>query len=298
MASENLILDTYKKGTEDKRVNEVFGEQREMANLRQVANKFSNSRSYWIDKFKPMLGSFVAAAIADVINGLKMTKQFFTVKGYRVGAFDTIFKNAGFTKTSMTSGKDYTNVASVAHLYGATGILGMGASLLGLATHQFKNKWLDWFMGSLANFIPAVGIIAAARNVKQDQHGHMRLFTDTVGREGTFDPEKAGWWQLMGGQIMAASSFLQNHAFGVVLQMFGLGAYYKGISQEFNPVLEMGAVNTLRKEQKYAEASTDLTKTADIIDHTQRFFGRGKYEFDTRSQNVALAQAPAKTLAV
>jgi hypothetical protein len=296
MASENLILDTYKKGTEEKRVKEVFGDQHEMANLRQVANKFANSRSYWIDKFKPMFGSFVAAGIADVINGLKMTKQFFTVKGYRVGALQSLYKNAGFTKTSMTSGKDYTNVASAAHLYGATGILGMGVSMLSMLTHKFKNRWVDWFMGSLASFIPTIGIIAAARNVKQDQHGHMRLFTDTVGREAKFDPEKAGWWQLMGGQIMALSSFLQDHAFGVVLQMFGLGAYYKGISQEFNPVLEMGAVNTLRKEQKYAEASTDLTKTADIIDHTQQFFGRGKYaqEFNARSQNVALAKAQPK----
>jgi hypothetical protein len=199
----------------------------------------------------------------------------------------------------MTSGKDYTNVASAAHLYGTTGILGMAASLLTMVTHKFNNKWLDWFMVGLANFIPTLGIIGAARNVKQDQHGHMRLFTDTVGREGKFDPEKAGWWQLIGGQLMAASSFLLQHPFGVVLQMFGLGAYYKGISQEFNPVLEMGAVNTLRKEQKYAEASADH-KTADIIDHTQKFFSRGKYapEFDTRSQNVALAQAPAKTLAV
>ena len=285
MASENLILDTYKKGTEEKRVKEVFGDQYDnKANLRQAANKFSIARSYWIDKFKPMFGEFISMGIADVINGLKMTWEFFAVKGYRHGALTSLWKNAGFTKTSMTSGKDYTSVASAAHLYSATGILGMGTSLLSMVTHKLNNKWLDWLMGSLASFIPTIGVIAAARNVKQDQHGHIRLFTDTVGREAKFDPEKAGWWQLVGGQIMAVSSFLQGHAFGSVLQLFGLGAYYKGISQEFNPVSEMGAVNTLRKEQKYAEASADH-KTADIIEHTQQFFNRAK--------NVSLAKAVA-----
>ncbi len=296
MTAENTILDNYKKGTEAEKVKEIFGSQEKMSNLRQVANGFAISRSAWIEKFKPFTGQFIAETISDVIQGLKMTAQFFTVKGYRHGVAQILFKNAGFTKTSMTSGKDYTNVASVSHLYATSGILGLAASLLSIVTHKLNNKWLDWFTVGLANFIPTIGIVGAARNVKQDQHGHIRLFTDVVGRTGKFDPETAGWWQLVGGQMMAVSSWLLQHPFGVVLQMFGLGSYLKGIAQEFNPIQEMGAINTLRTQQEYAEASNDLNKTAETIDHTQKFFERGKYTtvvtpVDTRSQHAALAKA-------
>ena len=302
MTAENTILDNYKKGTEEKKVAEIFGDQKEMSNLRQVANGFAKSRSAWIEKIKPITGQFIAETISDVIQGLKMTGQFFTVKGYRHGALKTLFKNSGFTKTSMTSGKDYTNVASVSHLYATSGILGLAASLVSIVTHKLNNKWLDWFTVGLANFIPTIGIVGAARNVKQDQHGHIRLFTDVVGRRGRFDPETAGKWQLIGGQLMAISSWLLQHPFGVVLQMFGLGAYLKGISQEFNPIQEMGAINTLRNQQEYADASIDLNKSPDTIDAVQKFFARGKYdvnakatkEFDARSQSVVLAKAQSK----
>lgn len=301
MTAENTILDKYKKGTEEKRVKDVFGDQHEMSDLQKVANGFAISRSNWIEKFKPFTGQFIAETISDVVQGLKMTYQFLTVRGYREGVKEILFKNSGFTKTSMTSGKDYTNVASVSHLYATSGILGLAASLLSIVTHKLNNKWLDWFTVGLANFIPTIGIVGAARNVKQDAHGHIRLFTDVVGRTGKFDPETAGWWQVVGGQIMAVSSWLLQHPFGVVMQMFGLGSYLKGIAQEFNPIQEMGAINTLRGQQEYAEASTDLNKAADIINSTQYFFNRGKHsqqaEFDARSKQVELAK-PAKTAAI
>ncbi|MDD9898366.1 MAG: hypothetical protein OXU45_05120 [Candidatus Melainabacteria bacterium] len=287
ISAENLVLDNYKKGTEEE-VKQAFGDKNDShSSIRECAGNFAETRSNWITKLSPMMGSFLAETVADFVNGLKMTWEFLTVKGYRKGAFETMFRNAGLTKTSMTSGKDYTNVASVSHVYAASGIFAMASSFFSMFTHKLNLAWLDTAMVALGNLIPTFGMMAAARNVEQDQHGHMRLFTDVIGRTGKFDPEKAGVWQRLGVWGMALGSLALNNTVGQLLQMVGLGAYTKGIGHEFNPVLEMGAVNTLRKNGRYAKADADLEKSPETINFVKQYFGREAQ----RGKQEALAQA-------
>lgn len=295
ISAENLILDEYKKDEQGsiEHVKQTFGNDYDKyADLKPVAQEIVESRSHWIKRLKPIMGQFLAETVADVLQGGKMTWQFLTVKGFRKGWFSNMFGKSGLTKVSMTSGKPYTNVASVSHLYSASGMFAFSASMLSLLTHPLKLKWLETTLTALGNLIPTFGMMAAARNVEQDQHGYIRLFKDVVGRAAKFDPEKAGLWQRIGSWGMAAGSLFLNTNIGQLLQMTGLGAYTKGIGQEFNAVLEMGAVNTLRKQGEYADAKADLNKPKHIRDFVQSYFGRGNSKpVDPRSQQQALAQA-------
>ena len=297
--AENVILDKYKAGTE-KEVEAAFGDQKEFSNIRDVGEKFTKSRTAWIMKCKPFMGQLLAETVADVVQGLKMTYQWLTVKGYRKGSVSSFFTKSGLTKTSMTSGKDYTNVASVSHQYSASGMFAIAATMLSAATHKLKIPGLDYGLTAIANILPTFGMMTAARHVEQDAHGHMRLFTDTEGRQGQFNPESAGWWQRIGVWGQALGGLFHKSTIGQLGIYAGLGAYLQGISKEFNPILELGAINTKRKTAakgerftSYFDSSNDFKKPQHIVEHTKKFYGRDK-EFSSKAAEVKRAHEAPK----
>lgn len=286
--AENTILDGFKKGTEAD-VKKVFGEAdfKKYGNLRPLAAELTNARTANIKRLKPMMGEFLATALADVKQGLDMAGQFLKVKGFRHGFLTSLFKNSGVTKTSMTSGKDYTNVASVGHAYAASGVLATGLSFLSLALHKAKKEspLLENVLTSVETIASTFGMVTAARHVEQDAHGYPRQFTDTQGRQVQFNPEKSGFLQRLGAQAMAASSLFLGTSVGKDLLTTAVGLNLMGVGEELNPTLEMGAISQKRKEQKYANDSWDMKlKPKEIIEFVKA--NRGEAANDS---NIAAA---------
>lgn len=258
---ENTILDTFKKGTEAE-VKKIFGEEdfKKYGNLRPIAAELTNRRADTVKALKPFMGEFLATAAADLKQGVEMAGQFVKVKGFRHGFLTSLFKNSGVTKTSQTSGMDYTNVASVGHAYAASGMLATGLSAVSIALHDFKkdNKVIEAVLNTAETLASTFGMVTAARHVEQKAQGYPEMFTDVAGRQVNINPKQAGMWQKFGSQMMAAASLLQATPLGQVLVSSSLGPYLFGVGMQSDADLEMGAINARRQAQKYTNDQWDM----------------------------------------
>jgi hypothetical protein len=258
---ENTILDTFKKGSEAD-VKKIFGEEdfKKYGNLRPVAAELTNKRADMVKKLKPFMGEFFATAVADLKQGTEMAAQFVKVKGFRHGFLGSLFKNTGVTKTSQTSGMDYTNVASVGHAYAASGMIATGLSAVSIFLHGIKpdTKALETVLNSVETLASTFGMVTAARHVEQKAQGYPEMFTDVAGRQVKINPKEAGMWQKIGAQMMAVSSLLMGTPIGQILVSSSLGPYLLGVGKQADADLEMGAINALRQAKKYTNDDWDM----------------------------------------
>lgn len=258
---ENTILDDFKKGTKHD-VQQIFGEKdfKNYGNLRPVAAELTNKRADTVKQLKPFMGEFFATAVADLKQGLEMAAQFIKVKGFRHGFLGSLFKNSGVTKTSQTSGMDYTNVASVGHAYAASGMIATGLSAVSIFLHGLKkdNKVLETVLNSVETLASTFGMVTAARHVEQKAQGYPEMFTDVAGRQVKINPQEAGMWQKIGAQMMAASSLFMGTPIGQLLVSSSLGPYLLGVGKQAGADLEMGAINALRQAKKYTDDNWDM----------------------------------------
>ncbi|MFM7458478.1 MAG: hypothetical protein ACKO3R_07455 [bacterium] len=270
---ENTILDTFKKGTEAE-VKKVFGEEdfKNYGNLRPVAAELTNKRADTVKKLKPFMGEFFATAVADLKQGLEMAGQFVQVKGFRHGFLTSLVKNSGVTKTSQTSGMDYTNVASVGHAYAASGMIATGLSAVSIALHDLKkdNKVIETVLNTAETLASTFGMVTAARHVEQKAQGYPEMFTDVAGRQVNINPKQAGMWQKIGSQMMAAASLLQATPLGQLLVSSSLGPYLFGVGMQADADLEMGAINARRQAQKYTNDDWDMKQKPREVIHSVR----------------------------
>jgi hypothetical protein len=292
---ENTILDTFKKGSEAD-VKKIFGEEdfKQYGNLRPLAADLTNKRADVVKKLKPFMGEFFATAVADLKQGTEMAAQFLKVKGFRHGFLGSLFKNTGVTKTSQTSGMDYTNVASVGHAYAASGMIATGLSAVSVFLHGIKpnTKALEMVLNSVETLASTFGMVTAARHVEQKAQGYPEMFTDVAGRQVKINPKEAGMWQKIGAQMMAASSLFMGTPIGQLLVSSSLGPYLLGVGMQANADLEMGAINALRQAGRYTTDHWDKDhKPLEVIHHVKASRDAANNIVPTQTNNANLRQA-------
>lgn len=291
---ENTILDTFKKGSEAD-VKRIFGEKdfEKYGNLRPLAADLTNKRADVVKKLKPFMGEFFATAVADLKQGTEMAAQFLKVKGFRHGFLGSLFKNSGVTKTSQTSGMDYTNVASVGHAYAASGMIATGLSAVSVFLHGIKpnTKALEMVLNSVETLASTFGMVTAARHVEQKAQGYPEMFTDVAGRQVKINPKEAGMWQKIGAQMMAASSLFMGTPIGQLLVSSSLGPYLLGVGMQANADLEMGAINALRQAGRYTQDHWDKHhKPLEVIHHVKATRNAANNIVPTQTNNASLRQ--------
>lgn len=184
-----------------------------------------------------------------------------------------LFKKPGLAfkveeRMSEKSGAYYWSVPSPGHLLTLVGLLsGISAALAGTIGRSEKfgeeiaesgfNNIGKWFV-ALANAVPALGIIANAKEVMANSGGLPMIFRGLNGKDTVFDPLKAGLRQIASGIGFAVVPF-----FGLINKNLGLhnkyiasffdicnGIYFGGAAEEEIPNATVLGMNIERKGQK------------------------------------------------
>ncbi len=279
---ENCNLDTFAKGKRiDIAVNETFGKHKnEWANIRKPAAKLTKKRmdlarsleNSFIGKI-PIFGRLIALTIADLNQSWSMFWQFLKVPALRKGALTNIAKPNGIPKMSKNSGKEYQNVHSPAHLYNFVGVTTLLTSVASFILGKVTgNKKLDQWLTNIANVIPGFGIVAAARLLEQDAAGDPRQFTSATRANVKFTPEKAGFWQRIGGLGQSLAAMFLHTDVGQLLFNMSTGAYLKGIQYELPIRLDDSAINERRRTgEGFTHENYDTVPKHQILDFVRNF---------------------------
>ncbi len=180
-------------------------------------------------------------------------------------------------RMSEKSGQYSSNVPSPGHLMTLVGALsGISAITAGLFGRVEKfgevaeggfNKVGSWAI-ALANIIPAVGIIANAKEVMNNPDGLPRIFRGIDGKDRMYNPLKAGLNQLLAGVGYAVIPLfgLENKYVASTFDIF-TGQYFYGASEEEVPNTNILGRSILRKNQQlYSDpnANSQLTLNSGV----------------------------------
>ena len=212
-----------------------------------------------------LFGEIVGNMVSAVVTPFKMLKDIF--KDFRL-------ITSTDKRMSEKSGSYTSSIPSVGHLLTLTGLLS-GVSAVTAAifgrTEKFGevsedtgfNKVGSWAI-ALANMIPALGIIANAREVMSNKEGLRRIFKDVHGKDRMYNPIKAGLNQLLAGIGYAVVPMfgLENKYVASFFDIF-TGQYFYGVSEEELPNTNILSRSILRRNQQlYSEADADYSMAA------------------------------------
>ncbi len=175
-------------------------------------------------------------------------------------------------RMSEKSGSFNLSVPSAGHLMTIVGSLsGISAVVAGLFGRVEKfgevaesgfNKVGSWAI-AFANMIPALGIIANAKEIMNNPDGLPRIFRGIDGKDRMYNPLKAGLNQLLAGVGYAIIPIfgLENKYVASLFDIF-TGQYFYGASEEELPNTSILGRSILRRNQQLysdPEAKTNLS---------------------------------------
>ncbi len=184
-----------------------------------------------------------------------------------------VVKNPGLLfqikeRMSEKSGSFYKSVPSAGHLLTLVGAFsGVSALVAGLFGKMEKYGEIkeSGFNGignialALANAIPALGIVANAKEVMANPGGLPKMFNGLNGKDATFNPQKAGLRQMIAGLGFGIVPFfgLHNKYVASFFDIFN-GLYFTGAAEEELPNTTALGMSILRKgQQLYKDPEAD-----------------------------------------
>ena len=171
-------------------------------------------------------------------------------------------------RMSEKSGSFYKSVPSAGHLLTLVGAFsGVSALVAGLfgkmekygeVTESGFNK-IGNIALACANAIPAIGIVANAKEVMANPGGLPKMFKGLNGKDVTFSPQKAGLRQLVAGLGLGVTPAfgLHNKYVASWFDIFN-GLYFLGAAEEELPNTTALSMSILRKgQQLYKDPEKD-----------------------------------------
>lgn len=239
-------------------------------NKREVAAKYTHEMMSQIDewadnKFAGLIGKipFGKVALASLIQfkqACSLAWDFVKIPALRKHTWANFFSlgQAGIPKISKNSGKTYGEVHEN-NTYAFAGVATLGTAmaavltkvLLGSKSESGFGKFIVTALTNLANSIPALGIVTAAKLVEQDQAGDPRLYTDIAKRQQKFSPETSGFVQKIAGWMIAIFGLVQHTNIGQVLYNAANGLYFQGIRGPLATSIDDAAVNSETRALQY-----------------------------------------------
>lgn len=167
-------------------------------------------------------------------------------------------------RISEKAGAYYRSVPSAGHLLTLVGLLsGIGAAIggtigkmsrFGEEVSESGFNRIGSFFVAFANAIPALGIIANAREVMTNPQGLPRMFTGLNRKDIKYNPLKAGLRQIFAGLgfLVVPWKGLHNKHVASFFDIFN-GMYFLGASEEELPNTTALGINILRKGKLYTD---------------------------------------------
>ena len=204
---------------------------------------------------RPLIGEIAGSILSAIITPIQMIKD--VIKDPRL-IIQIVLRQ------SEKSGGTYRAVPSPGHLMTLVGaVSGISALIsgtigrLGKTTESGFNRIGRWAV-SLACGIPALGIIANAKEIMANTDGLPKIYRGLNGKDATYNPRAAGLLQIIAGIGFACSS-LFDLSRKYVAPWFDLSnaLYFGGASIEEGPNIHKTVLSELRASNKLYEAEPD-----------------------------------------
>lgn len=202
--------------------------------------------------FKSLTGELAGSFISALFTPIQMVKDVLRDKRL-------IFQ--WIPRMSEKSGSYYSSAPSAGHLLTLVGALsGLGAIIGGTGGRTEKLgevsesgfNTLGKIAISFANAIPALGIIANAKEVMANPGGLPKMFGNLNNKDVIYDPRKAGLLQKLAGYGFGVVPWfgLDNKYVASLFDFFN-GLYFLGAAEEEKPNTNNLARDMLRKIQQF-----------------------------------------------
>ena len=224
-------------------------------------NLITNVREEVIHKgIGSLIGEIAGSVLSAVVTPLLMIKDI--VKDPRL--ILQIVK-----RQSEKSGGLYRAVPSPGHLMTLVGALsGIGAIISGTIGRAAKfgevaesgfNKIGRWAI-SAACGIPALGIIANAKEIMANPDGLPKLYNGLNGKDAAYNPKAAGMLQLIAGLGFAITSLFDlSKKYAAPLYDISNMLYFAGASHEEGPNMHKTSLSELRASNKLYEPEPEYS---------------------------------------
>lgn len=202
--------------------------------------------------FKALSGELAGSIVSAIFTPIQMIKDVWR---------DKRLISQWIPRMSEKSGSYYKSAPSAGHLLTLVGALsGLGAILGGTLGRIQKVgevsesgfNTLGKIAISFANAIPALGIIANAKEVMANPSGLPKIFRDLNNKDVTYDPRKAGLLQRLAGWGFGVVPWFDlNNKYVAGIFDFFTGLYFLGAAEEEKPNTNALAREALRKAQQF-----------------------------------------------
>ncbi len=207
----------------------------------------------------PLIGEIAGSLLGAVLTPIQMIKDI--VKDPRL--ISQIVermseKSGGFFKNIPSPGHLMTLVGAVSGLSTlVAGTFGRNSGVFGEVKESGFNSLGRWAI-SAACGIPALGIIANARDVMANIDGLPKQYRGLDGKEVVYNPKAAGLLQTIAGAGFAFSSLFDlSNKYAAALYDVANGLYFTGAAIEEGPNAYRTALSELRASNKLYEHRPD-----------------------------------------
>jgi len=273
----------------------VFKKPEKFYDIRVASSELTNQRKQEIEYFKTKfmggklsqmgaLGEIFSRVAPDVKMWAKMAGQFFTEPGLRKGVFKNLLPNGHYgvgVRMGKNNGMSYVAPHSEPHIFAATAMSTVVASLAGFAARFAKADTLSRTFAGIANVLPSIALINHAKTASLNINGEMTRFTDRHGTQRTFSPQEASKWQALGGYLTAiggtglamsekGTASHKVHMLSQFVNKLGWGSFFYGLFKEFGPVIDNNEITHIQHQGRYIKNQdfNKLSKSeADLVKH-------------------------------